>query len=644
MRHLLIISWLLLLATNSGAQTPLDNQQANRLLQLPDDTAKVNQLNDYARSLQLTFPQQAIPMLQQTADLSRKLNYDYGLAMSNFLRSSMYFYEMKLDSSHLLLEQAFHLVAGKTDKASKDLYGSLLMRKAGLFQQRQNTDSAIYYYLQAATHYTEQRIVAYYNISGIYRSLNDTNKTLAYARQTHSMALATKDSVYLLRSLIVLGDAFVLSGKRDSVWQIAQTGMPMAEKLNMPFAAGMFHAQLGHYYSDSITRYDSALTHYRSALDIFRAYSLSFEEALVLQRMGNVSLKKGDYEAAINYLKSATALARRLDLNQVLFYTLQDLSVAFEKTGHLAESNEYLRAFLAVNDTLQQRNNRKTVMELEAKYQVQKNEAFLAIQQKDIQQKKFTIGFLLLGLATLTIICLLLYRNYHHKQKLQQAKIEELEADKQLAATEAVLKGEEQERTRLAKDLHDGLGGMLSGIKHSLTSVKATLAMTPDQAQAFERNIDMLDSSIQEMRRVAHNMMPEALVKFGLNAALKDFCNDINQSGALQVRYQSIGLNNSEPDRTTSITIYRIVQELLNNIIKHAETQHAIVQVIKNGHIVSVTVEDDGKGFDPNALAYGEGIGWRNIQSRVDYLKGKLDVQSEPGKGTSVWIEFNAAT
>ncbi len=634
MRYTLIILWFLLLATNSRAQDPLD-----RLQQLPDDTAKVNQLNHYALSIQSTFPQKAIPILNQTADLSRKLNYDYGLATSKFLRSGMYFYIMKLDSSSLLLDEAFSLLAGKTDKASKDLYGSLLMRKANLFQQHQNTDSAIYYYLQAATNYADKRIVAYYNISGIYRSLNDTSKTLAYARQTHSIALEAKDSVFLLRSLIVLGDAFVLAGKRDSVWSITQTGMPMAAKMNMPFATGMFHAQLGYYYSDSATRYDSALSHYRYALDIFTAYNLQFEQALALQHLGNVCLKKGDYSEAIGYLKKATTLARQLDLNQVLFYTLKDLSLAFEKTGNLAESNQYLRELLAVNDTLQQRNNQKTVMELEAKYQMQKKEASLAVQQKDIQEKKFMIWFLLLGLVTLTITSLLLYRNYHHKQKLQQVKIEELEADKQLAATEAVLKGEEQERARLAKDLHDGLGGMLSGIKHSLNAVKGTLA--PDNAQVFERNIDMLDSSIKEMRRVAHNMMPEALVKFGLDTALKDFCNDINQSGALKVTYHSIGMDNTELDRTTSIAIYRIVQELLNNIIKHAETPNAIVQVSKNGNITSVTVEDDGKGFDTKVLEYKEGIGWRNIQSRVDYLKGKLDVRSEPGKGTSVWIEFN---
>jgi two-component system, NarL family, sensor kinase len=183
---------------------------------------------------------------------------------------------------------------------------------------------------------------------------------------------------------------------------------------------------------------------------------------------------------------------------------------------------------------------------------------------------------------------------------------------------------------------------MLSGIKYSLNTMKGNLIMTPDNHQAFERSMDMLDSSIKEMRRVAHNMMPEALVKFGLNTALIDFCNDINQSGALQVRYQSIGLENAVLDPTAAITIYRIVQELINNVLKHAAAKTAIVQLSKTNGTIAVTVEDDGKGFDTGILKQSKGIGWSNIQSRVDFLKGNLDVQSQAGKGTSVHIELTA--
>jgi two-component system, NarL family, sensor kinase len=182
---------------------------------------------------------------------------------------------------------------------------------------------------------------------------------------------------------------------------------------------------------------------------------------------------------------------------------------------------------------------------------------------------------------------------------------------------------------------------MLSGIKYSFNNMKDNLIMTPENSQAFERSMDMLDNSIKEMRRVAHNMMPEALVKFGLDTALKDFCNDINQSGALQVNYQSMGLQNAAIEQTAAITIYRIVQELINNTIKHAAAKTAIVQVTQAGKQLAVTVEDDGKGFDVSVLDKSKGIGWDNIKNRVEFLKGRLDVQSAKEKGTSVHIEFD---
>jgi two-component system, NarL family, sensor kinase len=182
---------------------------------------------------------------------------------------------------------------------------------------------------------------------------------------------------------------------------------------------------------------------------------------------------------------------------------------------------------------------------------------------------------------------------------------------------------------------------MMSGIKYSLQTMRKNLIMTPDNQQAFERSMDMLDSSISELRRVAHNMMPEALVKFGLDTALKDFCADVNRSGALAVNYQSLGMENQEIDQTTAITIYRVIQELINNTMKHAAAKSAIVQVTRTNGLISVTVEDDGKGFDPYILQAAQGMGWSNIKSRVEYLKGKLDVRSETGRGTSIHIELN---
>ena len=152
--------------------------------------------------------------------------------------------------------------------------------------------------------------------------------------------------------------------------------------------------------------------------------------------------------------------------------------------------------------------------------------------------------------------------------------------------------------------------------------------------------MDVLNSSIKEMLRVAHNMMPETLVKYGLDSALKDFCNGINLSGAVKVIYQSVGMEGAEMDQTVSISIYRIVQQLVNNIIKHAAATQAVVQLNKINEHLSITVEDNGKSFNTELLKNSKGIGWANIENQVDVLKAKLNVQSEKEKGTSVHIEM----
>jgi signal transduction histidine kinase len=358
--------------------------------------------------------------------------------------------------------------------------------------------------------------------------------------------------------------------------------------------------------------------------------------------LGKLQLEKAKENALLSLQVARNS--RQPANEKTALLLLADISLALRK---VEDFKNYRRQQDSVEAVLLNRQITRNTQELEAKYETEKKNSQITELEKDkriqtlsISQKN-TLNYLLIGVAgIILIISLLVYRTYRQRQLLQQNKIQELENEKQLLATEAVLKGQESERARLARDLHDGLGGMLSGIKHSLNTMKGNMIMTENNVQSFERSIDMLDSSIREMRRVAHNLMPESLVKFGLDAALKDFCNDINSIGALKITYQSFGLEGKVIEQTISITIYRIVQELVNNIMKHAQARQAIVQVTTDAKQISITVEDDGKGFDPQKLDNGRGIGWINIRSRVDYLKGKIDTRSQSGEGTSVHIEL----
>ncbi|MBK6283049.1 MAG: sensor histidine kinase [Draconibacterium sp.] len=219
---------------------------------------------------------------------------------------------------------------------------------------------------------------------------------------------------------------------------------------------------------------------------------------------------------------------------------------------------------------------------------------------------------------------------------MQEQKITELEKEKLLLATQSILKGQEEERSRMAKDLHDGLGGLLSGVKLQLGAMKGNLILSEEHGRTFNHALSKLDESISEMRRVAHNMMPEALMKLGLQQALQDYCDGLSESQDFKINTEFYGLE-KRMESSFEIVIYRIVQELLNNSVKHSGASTILVQVMRQDKNLTITVEDNGKGFDIDPVLKGAGL--INIRSRVDYLKGQLDIKSEPGKGTSVYID-----
>ena len=388
---------------------------------------------------------------------------------------------------------------------------------------------------------------------------------------------------------------------------------------------------------------DSIKTFAEKALQLSLKLKAHEFEALARYGLAYHYLLKKDYATSLIIADSALYLAKKYNLRGVKQQLYPILANLYYAKQNPAKGYYYFNQFELLNDSVLNESVTKNTIAIEKKYETQKKETQIKIQQEQIGQKSMLNYFFGVAAVALLVIVLLGYRNYSNRQKLQQLKIDELESEKKLTATEAILKGEAQERTRLAKDLHDGLGGMLSGIKYSLNTMKGNLVMTADNTQAFERSIDMLDSSIKEMRRVAHNMMPEILVRYGLDAALKELCTEIDHSGMLHVNYQSVGVHQADIPQTTSVTIYRIVQELLNNTIKHANAKNVLLQLHQSAQekLLAVTVEDDGSGFDTNLLKESEGMGWQNIRNRIEFLKGRIDLQSGKDKGTSILIEIN---
>jgi signal transduction histidine kinase len=251
-------------------------------------------------------------------------------------------------------------------------------------------------------------------------------------------------------------------------------------------------------------------------------------------------------------------------------------------------------------------------------------------------------GLVLLGF----IAFLLLYINQTRKtqlarktSELQTEQIKRLETEKQNIILDSMLKGEEQERSRVAKDLHDGVGSLLSGVKLSLSSMQGNLIVDSDQASVFERSLRQLDDAIREMRRVAHNMMPEALIQKGLLSAISGLCAGIVESGGPKVHFEQYGLEDRLPS-SYEVILYRLVQEMINNALKYSSARQIIIQLSRQGNTLTLVCEDDGRGFDPALWENSSGIGFYTMKSRIEYLNGKVHLQTTPETGTSFLIEF----
>ncbi len=350
------------------------------------------------------------------------------------------------------------------------------------------------------------------------------------------------------------------------------------------------------------------------------------------EKAGAFNENKEYHLKAIENFNNAIEYAKMMNNSKYLLWSYNWLATSYRFIDDYKNAYQYKKRYSNLNDSLLDAGYLQSLSSAQHKYEQEKKE-------KEIIKKNILNKILIGGAVALLLIGLLGYRNFIIKQKFQQQQITELEKDKQLLAIDAMLKGQEEERSRLAKDLHDGLGGMLSGVKLSFVNMKENMVMDAESVSSFENSIMQLDNTIAELRKVAHNLMPEALVKFGLTNAILDFCNSMQLASKTKIIFEPMGTER-QLSNTADLYVYRIIQELINNAIKHAAPNQILVQLTKTTDKVLLTVEDDGKGFNKELLQSATGIGMKNLQQRVDYFKGKIDFASQPGEGTSVNIEL----
>lgn len=637
------IAFILIILLSSGviAQTSVDSL-VNKLEEIKNEKEKADLMLQIGDEYSETNRDLAKRYFKDAGKLSEKINYPRGVLKYIAKYTNILYDEAQPDSAINMNLQGLDLAREVNDT---EYIGKFLLNTGNAYNNAGISVNAIEYYNQAKEYYVESdnpfnKGVLYNSLQILYTKIAEFEKGIENGEEAVKYLKESGNLHYLTNAYTNLGVNYQKANKTEKARTYYDKAIKLAKAhktLSLENAAlvNMLDLNLSLFELDSIPLLEERILLLNEKQDIPEY------KAVAMRGLGTYYMYRGDFHTSELYLQEAVSLLEKNQPSEFLEPTYKSMANLNFSKKDFRKAEEYLKkAELLELDLIKE--NSKT-LKLNYEFENEKKEAIIRLQEEKLKSKNLLIIILGLSFLSLLIIIWLLYRNYKQKRRFHMQELDELITRQKLGAAQAVLQGEQQERIRIARDLHDSLSGLLSGIKFSLNDIKGKLGLTPKAEEDFDRSIDMLDSAIKEIRWVAHNMMPEVLVRYGLNAALKDYIVEINKTGIININYHSMGLDDKKIEETTSIAIYRIIQELINNVIKHSGATDVFLQLLReNGRLV-VNVEDNGHGFDLIDTKEKEGMGWKNIRSRVEFLDALIDVQSSEKQGTVINLEFNLA-
>lgn len=403
---------------------------------------------------------------------------------------------------------------------------------------------------------------------------------------------------------------------------------PFPESVNYPD----FYYNEGLYYT-GVNEFDKALASLDKGIPLAEQYHQDGMLQNLLFRKWNIYLEQKDYKKANQFLVGLVGKPGQMAEANNRRAVYGALAKTNELLGDMKSAYHWSTLYGQLSDSLHGSQLKEKIAALETKFRSSENEKQINRLQAEKTQIELSarnsrLYNWLLGVSCLFLLALAGFSwSFFRQQKKEQ----------RLKVTRAMLEGEERERKRIAQDLHDGLGGMLAGVKLNLSGWAAG---NKDQPQDLELNkiITQLDKSVGELRNIARNMMPESLLRLGLEPALRDLC-EFYMGENVHVDFQPFAISYALPFQW-QVNIYRIAQELLSNAVRHAQATNIILQFSQNESVFFITVEDNGVGLDQGQAAGKKGMGLANVGSRVEYMKGKMEIVSAKGEGTTVNIEL----
>ena len=642
MQKQLLLSLLLFITTShNNAQVNAAIDSMLKIVATQKDSIKVKTYNELTWQYRNIDREKAIRYGNYALELGTTLHFDKGVAQAYNDMGIIYF-----DMANFSKALQFYNKAFEIRKRQNDTKGmAALHNKIGILYQKQgNFDKALDNQLNALSLYQKIKFdigISYSlnNIGIVHQNMGNYEQALQYQQKSILLKEKLDDKYGLAGSYVNVGNIYLL--KKD--YATTEKYFLLAEQLSRKIGDREYLSNtLNNYgsYFIKTNQLNKALLYIDESFNIREQMKDNKGVVSCLVNIADVFTRKKQYDTAIVLLLKGLAVADSFAAcRPELPKLFKQLSLVYEEKNDFKNALLMQRKYAERNDSLYTDDLKATFANLQIKYETAQKEQIIQMQQYELSKKNFWIIGILISLF---LIILLGYSYYKRKQLLQQKLRQSDIMQQQDMATKAVIEAEERERKRIASDLHDGVGQMMSAVKMNLSVFESKMQFTTEKEKnSFENILAMVDESCKEVRSVSHNMMPNALLKSSLSSAVKEFIDKIDSS-KLKVNLYAEGLQ-ERLDSNIEIVLYRVIQECVNNVIKHADASMLDISLIKDVEGIAVTIDDNGRGFDSSLPGKIDGIGLKNIKTRIEYLKGTLEIDAAPNKGTLVVIHVPAA-
>ena len=554
---------------------------------------------------------------------------------------SMLHYINKLKNSKLL----------SGEKLSKFLYFE------GFHHKITDNDSLFFKVSNDAYHHalkTKDSLTVLYSLSALSQSYDydsDNSYNIEYLNLLEEKAKDYNNNYFKIIHLFLKGNYYLFRDKTKDATKYYKTLLKSNfTKKDSTFILYAYNS-LGVLYEETIENPDSAIYYYKKKINFIRKSPTHASPESYFNTYLNIAnsyLSKEKFNEAKYYYLKADSIEQ---IGNQLFnksMIKENLSRLYEKTGNYKLAYFNIREYNVLSDSLNKEEHREGIANIKEQYDNEKLRADNSEKQKQIlieqaeKEKNKSIA-LLLGVFLLfgTILFLLIQKNTKRKQllaeqdkALEKQKVATLLKDQEINSINAMIEGQEKERQRIANDLHDDLGGLMATVKLQFNVLKEQ--QTPE---LFNTTNSLLDEAYNKVRSIAHAKNSGVIAKQGLLKAVKNMAHNISSASTIDIEVTDYGLE-SRLENSLELTIFRIIQELTTNIIKHAEASQATISLTNHEDSLNIMIEDNGKGFNTNKVVHNNGMGLHSIEKRVEHLEGELKIESQPNQGTTIIIDI----